>query len=152
MCSLQLPRVQRKHGDYQIIPLSTLAPQIVYLPHHGYSLNPAWGTVLCLLWLKGHFSGTPLFHKATFQLSTVVPDQMSMPPGSLSPPDFPPSLSVLHPTLISWKETFIGQGDSQQTCTLASVVINCNAFRLDVFFYSHLPVVSIVGNSSSFSL
>lgn len=35
---------------------------------------------------------------------------------------------------LSWKHTFIGQGDSQQTCTLPSAVIICNVFRLDVFF------------------
>lgn len=48
---------------------------------------------------------------------------------SLNPPPSSPNR-----TLINWRETFIGQGDSQQICTLASVVINCNVFRLVVFF------------------
>lgn len=105
--------------------------------------------VFCLLWLQGggrHFSGTPLNHKASSQINIVCPASLSVPPGWLSPPDFhlcpSPPHTHTHPSPISWKETFIRQDDSQQTCTLASVVINCNVFRFVVLSKHQSVVVS----------
>lgn len=110
-------------------------PQIASFPTL-WPVNAAGSSVLSSVCCdyRGHFSGTLCNHKATFQLSTVLSVQLSVPPGWPSPPGSPLSHCHPHPTPLSWKETFIGQGNSQQTCTLLSVVINCNAFRLDVFF------------------
>lgn len=106
--------------------------------------------VLFVVTTGEHFTGTPNSHKIAFQQSSTRPIQLSVPLGWLSPTDCP--LCPFHPSHISWKETFIGQDDGQQTCTLASGVINCNVFRLVVFSKAHSLVVSIVKCSSSFTL
>lgn len=106
-CSVRLDLDVPKHphggcqiGGCQMLPGDTsLPPQIASLPTPWPDDEAGLSVVSCPVCCdyRGHFSGTLCNHKATFQLSTILPVRLSVPQGWRSSPGSPLlSLSLSH--------------------------------------------------------
>lgn len=96
----------------------------------------------CLFWLQGTVLRT-WWSRRKSSLGLSSTQSLPLPSPSQASEDLltPPAACLAGCAApVCWAETFSGQADSQQTCTPASMAINCNVFRLDMFFGSPLQM------------